>query len=173
MASVSAPRTLARKPIYIFHPKKIPVKVTVTRLEDKVPVLVVNLWFLKPILAKVTVVIVVAAPATIRTTGRRMTSAMNGIHRVPVHTASFSNTTKRNGRPNVFVTQALVLSSGTRQTVATGFTPRAPAPIMHGSSLLETFQKYTVSVEMDTTLPPRSMSVREPNCWSCRDTCPS
>lgn len=126
----------------------------------------VNLWCLKPILAKVTAVIAVAAPATIRTTGRRMASVMSGIHRAPVRIASSSNTTRRSGRRSVSVTQGLATSSGTRPVGATVSTPRDPALTMPGSSPQETSLKFTVNVEMVTTLLRRNMFVKELSYWS-------
>ena len=171
MALVSAPKILAQKPICIFHPKKIPAKVTATRLEDKVPVQVENLWYLNPMLAKVTGVTVAAALATIRTTGHQMVLAMSGTHKAHVQTASCSSTISRRGRLSVCVTQGLALSSGTRLTSATGFTPRGRVLTMLGSSLLETCLKCTVSVGRVTTLPLRSMFVRGHSCWRCRVTC--
>jgi len=160
MASVSAQKILVRKPIYISHPKKIQAKVTVTRLVAKVLVQVVNLWFLKPILAKVTAVIAVAAPATIRTTGHKMANVMNGTHRVPVLIPSFLNTTKKSGRLSVFVTQEPGSSFGTKPVGATEFTPRGLVLTTPGLFPPETCPRCTVSVGMVTTLLLRSMSVR-------------
>ena len=132
MALVSAPKILARKPICIFHPKKIPAKVIVTRWEDKVLVQVVNLWYLNPMPAKVTGETVAVALATIRTIGHKMVLAMSGTHKDHVQTASFSSITNKRGRLSVFVTQGLALSSGTRLVAATGFTPRGRVLTMLG-----------------------------------------
>ena len=134
MALVSAPKILAQKHICIFHLKKIPAKVIVTRLEDKVPVQVVNLWYLNPIpmLPKVTGETVAAALATIRTIGHQMVLAMSGTHKDHVQTASFSSITNKRGRLSVFVTQGLALSSGRRLGGATGFTPRGRVLTMLG-----------------------------------------
>ena len=129
---VSAPKILAQKHIYIFHPKKIPAKVIVIKLEDKVLVQVVNLWYLNPMPAKVTGETVAAALATIRTIGHQMVLAMSGTHKDHVQTASFSSITNRRGRLSVFVTQGLALSSGRRLGGATGFTPRGRVLTMLG-----------------------------------------